>query len=142
MRAAAGPSTSDQYPAVRKYFRKSEISKNTKLIYDHYLGDFFSFLESNGKTYDNADDDDVLDYLEAHPTWSKSTRHNAVAAARSFYLFTFGSGHPILTVHAPLGKPGPQRTLTYDKLITLLGSINTMKPKGVRDLALITLMLD
>jgi len=84
----------------------------------------------------------LIDWFDNNPHWKPSTRHSALAAVKGFCAYEFGKTHPIHTAQARLVDPGPQRCLDEDELLALMSAINTRKIKGIRDLAIITLMVD
>jgi integrase len=127
---------------IQRYLKKVLLSDTTKITYSHYLGFFEAWLKKNGIDWRSIDDDLALDWLDENPAWSDATRNNAACAIKSFYRWKFGSEHPVLKLTVRREDSGPQRTLDWEMLQQLLASLDTSQPKGVRDLAIITLMVD
>lgn len=129
--------------AIPKFMkRKTNLSESTKRIYSSHLMEFDWWLKLNHHKWTEIDDDVLITFLDEHTGWSESTRYNAAVAIKSFYRWQFGDDHPVLSVHVRRHDPGPQRTLDWKALEKLLSSINTSTAKGVRDLSLVTLMVD
>jgi site-specific recombinase XerD len=74
--------------------------------------------------------------------WSNSSQYIAVCAARSYVRWRYGSCHPLLELRFRRQKTRPGRTLNETQTVKLLSSIDTRSPRGIRDLAMVTLMLD
>jgi len=80
-------------------------------------------------------------WLDAQP-WGSSARWVAFCACRGFLRWKFGPDHPALALKIKRQDSGPQRTLKKRQVQDLLASFDTTRPKGIRDLAICTLMLD
>jgi integrase/recombinase XerC len=80
-------------------------------------------------------------WLDAH-AWGHSMQWVAYNALKGFIAWQYGKSHPALALKIKRGESGPQRVLNMEQVKTLLASFNTMSPKGIRDLAICTLMLD
>lgn len=122
--------------------RATDLAESTKLLYRHYLVYFAVWLKFNKKKWEEATSNDLIDYLNEQTGWSESTRYNCVCACRSFYKYAFGDNHAINYVKVKRHDPPPQRSLNWDKLSTLMSSFDTSTPKGIRDLAIVTLLVD
>jgi site-specific recombinase XerD len=86
---------------------------------------------------------DLQQWLEGHPSWGPSTRHVAVTALRSFFGWAVGPARsPAHLVPLPRRPLRPQRTLSIRQAAALLESIDSSRRKGIRDLALVSLLLD
>jgi integrase len=84
----------------------------------------------------------ISDWFSEHPSWSASTRHNAAFAIKGYYRFRYGNKHPALKITVRRDDPGPQRTLSDDELSDVVTSLDETSGKGIRDLALVSLMAD
>jgi integrase/recombinase XerD len=129
---------------VHKFLKiqSAAVSPSTIGIYTHYLTLFAIWMRKMGIDPDQADQLTVIDFLQAYPKWSFSTRHNAAAAIRQFYRWKYGEGHPVTLVHVRKVEPPPQRTLSAEELSDLLNSIETSTSTGKRDKAIVCLMAD
>lgn len=85
--------------------------------------------------------DDLRDWLRARDV-APSTQHVAICALKQFFRWAIGHDCPAEKIPFPKRTPTPQRTLTLAQVEQLLAHLDTGKPKGVRDLALISLLLD
>ena len=74
--------------------------------------------------------------------WQGSSRYLAACALRAFVRWCYGEGHPVLALRVHRPRSRAQRTLTLDQARKLILSIDTARRSGLRNLALVTLMLD
>lgn len=74
--------------------------------------------------------------------WGSSTQWMGLCAIRSYLRWRYGSNHPALRLRLKRLDCGPQRTLTFDEVLALLKTFDPGVPKGIRDLAILSLMLD
>ncbi len=126
---------------VRRFLQTVPLSPKTQYHYQHYICSFTWYCLDNGMNPEHVAPATVKEWFDTH-RWSSSTMHFAAAALRTFYRWKYGEAHPILAVRVRRVDPGPQRTLTAEEVSMLLSSINTRTEKGIRDLALLTLMID
>lgn len=127
---------------IHAFTRKSLLSERTKDLYRYYLLDLGEWLAGRRKRPANLSPDDALDWLDAHPQWGSSSRYSAICAARAFYKFHFGEKHAVISLRVRRDDPGPQRTLDEQGLMQLISSFDTTTIKGIRDLALVLLLVD
>lgn len=74
--------------------------------------------------------------------WGNSAQYVALCAVKAFLRWAFGLTHPALVLRFRRLDAGPQRSLKLAQVRQLLGSLSTMTERGVRDLALASLLLD
>ena len=74
--------------------------------------------------------------------WGNSQRCLSLVAVKGYLRWAYGSKHPALEICEKRAKPAPQRALKIPQIKQLISSFNTMETKGIRDLAICTLMLD
>lgn len=127
---------------IERFLKLAILAVTTKALYRHYLVELAIWMELEGFQPGEISDEDLIDFLTENQDWSDSTRHSAVAAAHKFYTWRFGPDHAVMRVKVKRGNPGPQRTLTVDQINQLLSSFDTMTAEGIRNVALVTLMLD
>jgi integrase/recombinase XerC len=129
---------------VMKMLVTVEMSKKTKDNYEHYLQLFFGwwFENHSGTDPKTASPTDAMTWLNTHPLWVSSTRYAAGAAIKKFYKWEYGDGHQMLVLKIKRVDPGPQRTLDQDELLDVLASIDTTTTVGIRDLAILSIMVD
>lgn len=100
------------------------------------------------ETYSKADpvtvtEGDLRHWLDAHMNWAPTTQFVAVVAARNFFRWELGRERsPAERLPLPRRRRVPHRTLDETKLDRLLQSLDTSSSKGVRDTAIIVLLLD
>ncbi len=127
---------------IQRFLKTVQVSEKTAWHYRHYISQFHWYCIDNNINPDNADPATVADWFATHEHWSSSTKHFAAAALHSFYGWKYGGQHPMMAVRVKRVDPGPQRTLSETEVSMLLSSINTRTQKGIRDLAILTLMVD
>jgi site-specific recombinase XerD len=128
--------------AIHAYLKTSMLSDRTRELYRHYLLMFVDWMFKNKLDPEGVDLLNITDWFNEHPTWSASTKHTAAATIREFYRYQFGEQHPLTKVKVKRIDPGPQRTLTEEELAAVLGQIDTSSEQGIRNMAMITLMVD
>jgi integrase len=87
------------------------------------------------------DPEQLHGWLASHG-WGNSAQYVALCAVKSFIRWAFGLAHPALVLRIKRLDAGPQRSLKLAQVRQLLASFNTMSIRGVRDLALASLLLD
>lgn len=128
---------------VHEYLQRCEeiYSERTIETYAHYLEGMAEYL--GVRDPGDVTPDDLRAWLSAHKTWGASSRHLAIVATRGFFSWCVGEGNsPAARLRLPKRRPKPQRTLSADEVEVLMAACDTSTPKGVRDLAMITLMID
>lgn len=123
---------------------EAQISSQTKENYDHYCRSWFNWWFERNPDGDpkNAQALDVHLWLSDNPKWTSSTRYAATAALRKFFRWKYGDYHPITTIKVRRIDPGPQRTLDKTEVLDILSVIDTTTVIGIRDLAILSLMID
>lgn len=126
---------------IEDFLSEYPIAARTIATYRVYLGYFSDFLES--KQIDPATVNGALikRWYEDNE-WSENTRRIAHCAIRAFVRHTYGDDHPALRMRVRSVKAGPQRTLTAAQVLQLVNSLDPVTDIGMRNLALILLMLD
>jgi len=74
--------------------------------------------------------------------WGGNTCYTCTCAVRSYYRWSYGKTHALSTVRTRRPRPSPQRTLNEDEAMRLMESLDTSTICGIRNLAMISLMLD
>lgn len=129
---------------VKDFLKVSSLAERTKRLYSFFLDSFFAWLSV---AHPGTDPEDVtaslvIDWFGLHPAWGSSSRNSAAAALREFYRFAYGQGHQVVSIKTRRIEAGPQRTLDREELAAIMAAIPSHSPKGVRDLAIVTLMAD
>lgn len=127
---------------IERFFEQSNLSASTIETYNYYLRSLALWAESQGIACSDLTPDLFYRWLREHEHWSASCRSLATNAAKTFYRFSCGEDHPMTRIRARRPVSAPQRTLNLDQVSRLLWSLDTSTPKGIRNLALICLMLD
>jgi len=122
-------------------------SPSTLRQYAWYLEDLGRWLEASSPPRGSEPASvtvDALDaWLAARQHWAPSTQYLAIVACRMFFRWALGVRRsPADDVVMPRRLTKPQRALTELRLQQLLASLDTSSAKGVRDLSLITLLVD
>jgi len=135
---------------IEHFLRAAIDNDNTRRAYGRALGSFFGFLEDGGRErVQDIGPLDVRDYLEAAKAnrLSTATLKQHMAAVRMLFdhLVTGGvlEHNPALSVKASRQKLGKGKTpvLTAEEAGELLRSIETVSVVGLRDRALIGVMV-
>jgi site-specific recombinase XerD len=135
---------------IEHFLRAAIDNDKTRRAYGRALGSFFAFLEDGGKErVQDIGPLDVRDYLEAAKAngLSTATLKQHMAAIRMLFdhLVTGRvlEHNPALSVKAPRQKLGKGKTpvLTAEEAGELLRSIDTRSVVGLRDRALIGVMV-
>lgn len=126
------------------------IAEGTRSVYRLYLNHLADWMKDNGLKLNTLGGRDFIRFLDHHPGWGSASRYQALAAMRRFVRFTFGQDHPLLKLKLRRDHAGPQRTLSLDEVqrifrwlaICVTKENGLSDIKGVRDLALTSLLLD
>ncbi len=130
------------YADINEFVVSSPLAETTRELYRHFLMLFFGWTMDNEIPLDKITNVHVMLWFKNNPTWTPSTKHNAAAALRKFFGWKFGGSHSVCSVKVKRVDAGPQRVLDERELIAILSCIDTSTAKGVRDLAITTLMAD
>jgi integrase len=84
---------------------------------------------------------DFLKWLTCH-AWSSPTQWVAFCCLRGYITWLYGASHPALELRIRRIDSPPQRSLTTKQVYLLLSSFDTSSVKGIRDLAICSLLLD
>ncbi len=126
---------------IHDFLRTSTLSDGSAKNYRHYISMFYWYCTDKGVDTRIADKLTIADWV-ATKNWSSSAKYYAVSAVKAFYRNKYGDTHPILETKIRREDAGPQRTLDETELTTLLSSIDTSTTIGIRNLAIISLMVD
>ena len=113
--------------------------------YRWYLENLRLWLEENQipSQADEVSERILLRWLDFHMAWAPSTQYTAIVACRAFFRWAFGrEASPAEKLVLPRRSYKPGRTLDGLRLEQLLGALDTGSPKGIRDTAIILLLLD
>jgi len=129
--------------AIEQLMSARDWSAETQRLYRYHLIDFESWLRKRDLPYRQATTESIRAWLDGHEKWSASSRHNAVCALKAFYQFTVGeAASPTRGIRVRRRLPPMGRTLSEAEVKQLLAAIDTSTAGGVRDLSILTLMLD
>jgi site-specific recombinase XerD len=127
---------------INKFISTSTLGERTAQTYRFYITEFAYYLIEQEIKLDQATALDVRTWLKTRANWKPATQYYAISSVRAFFRWKYGTGHPVLETRMKRVDSGPQRTLDQDELGKVLSSIDTSTAKGIRDLAIVTLMLD
>lgn len=129
---------------IEMFLKKAKkLAARTRDLYGEHLEKFSTWCaEQNITSWELVTVDTVEDYLEYRAGWSASTRWSGLCAIRRFARWKYGDSCPLIGVTMERKGSPPQRTLNRKKTNTLLELFDTSTPKGIRDLAIVTLALD
>jgi site-specific recombinase XerD len=130
------------YADIYTFVVSSNLAEATRELHRHYLMLFFGWTMDNQIPLEKITNADVMTWFRDNPNWTASTKHNAASALRKFFSWKFGESHSVCSIKVKRVDAGPQRVLDEHELIAILSAIDTSTAKGVRDLAITTLMAD
>lgn len=125
---------------IERFFEEQgrRWADTTRRSYRWYLADLAKWLEGR-----EADNRLLVRWLDARIGWSTSTQYTAVVACRAFFRWSCGrEASPAEKLILPRRVRKPQRTLDELRLMRILGALDTSTAKGVRDTAIVLLLLD
>jgi len=120
----------------------ADYSPETVKQYRKYVDVLEKWLERRGIQLPDLRPAQFREFLDDRPTWGPVTRHNCLYAIRAFLRATRQLSHPLMSMNLRRADPGPQRTLTMPDVHRLLQACETGRPRGVRNAAMVTLLLD
>ncbi|MBW8034855.1 MAG: tyrosine-type recombinase/integrase [Planctomycetes bacterium] len=127
--------------AILKFIRTSVYSPTTAKHYTWSLKRLARYLAHHRFHFEDLTGEMFLGFLDEQ-NWGLAMRAQAHTGARAFVKALFGSDHPFMELRVRTPKPRPQRTLTQDEITKLLAGQDLDTPKGMRDRALISLLID
>jgi site-specific recombinase XerD len=120
-------------------------SPATVVRYRWYLENLRGWMEENGlpDRPEDVNQQILIRWLDSRMGWASSTQYTATVACRAFFRWAFGrEASPAENLILPRRSYKPGRTLDPIRLQHLLGALDTSTPKGMRDTAMILLLLD
>ena len=127
---------------VKKFLAVSRLAESTRGLYLYHLTLLAQWMDENNIKPRSLTADQLLLYLDSKKAWGSSSKNLTACAARAFWGWKYGPKHQVLTVRVRRDDPGPQRTMNKKEIEQLIDVFDTSQAKGVRDLALVMLMLD
>jgi integrase/recombinase XerD len=119
---------------------KKPLSPSTRTLYAYHLKALSAWMEEQSIKPRSLTPAQLLKYLDTRE-WSDSSKNLTVCAVRAYWKWKY-TKHPVCAVRIRRSEPGPQRTLSKKEIEQLISVFNTEEPKGLRDLALVMLMVD
>jgi integrase/recombinase XerD len=141
---AAGPVASRRFI---EFFTATIRNRNTRLAYAEAVHQFFDWCEFRGfESLDEIEPIVVAAYIERHPGSKPTVKQHLAAIKRLFDWLVTGqiiAQNPASSVRGPshVVKRGKTPVLTADQARTLLDSIDPSSLVGLRDRALIGVMV-
>jgi integrase/recombinase XerD len=135
--------------AVKKFlefFTVSIRNKNTRLAYARAIGQFFMWCEGRNLSLFSIQPVSVAAYIEQHQGSAPTVKQHLSAIRQLFDYLLIGQvvpANPASPVKGPkhVVRKGKTPVLSAEEARTLLESIDTASLIGLRDLALISVML-
>lgn len=130
-----------------EFFAANIRNKNTRAAYAHAVTQFFTWCEARGiASLEQVTPVVIASYIESHPAAAPTVKQHLAAIRMLFDWLVVGqvvAVNPASSVRGPkhVVKRGKTPVLTADQARTLLDSINTDSIVGLRDRALIGLMV-
>ena len=141
--AAAGEHASRRFI---EFFTANIRNKNTRQAYGRAVREFFDWCEAHHRQLDQIDPITVAAYIEQHPGSKPSVKQHLAAIRMLFDYLVTGQVipfNPAASVRGPkyATKRGKTPVLRPEEARALLDSINTSSIAGLRDRALIGVMV-
>jgi len=133
--------------AVNTYLERmrGRWSIQTTEKYRWYLTKFCEWVKGNDLPQDPEliEMDHIRRWLDANSRWGANSMRTGITAIRGFFRWAVGSeASPAKDVIAPKHEEKPQRTLEEWQIEKILATQDTSRLLGVRNVAIILLMLD
>lgn len=126
---------------IEQFLRNSVYSKTTIRSYRWHLHRWGNYLRLLGKDFEEVTPELALAYLDTQE-WGASIRAQSLQALRAVISYHYGKDHAIYELPVKKPKPTPQKTLTEKELAKMIRTIDMSEPQGVRNLAIIAIMMD
>ncbi len=145
---------------VEEFLAEHNYSDTTVTCYTWQLRKLDTWLRAEKLDLRDMTPARFMAYLKAHDAWGQSFRHQALCAMRAYVRWRFGEEHPALRARLKHVENGPQRTLSEKEVEKVLGYLTSRahatrlrrivtyaeetraNPKAIRDLALVSTLLD
>ena len=130
-----------------EFFTAQIRNRNTRAAYGRAVSQFFAWCSKRGLTeLDQLEPVVIAAYIESHPGSAPTVKQHLAAIRMLFDWLVTGhvlDVNPAGSVRGPKfsAKHGKTPVLTADQARTLLDSIDLEKPIGVRDRALLAVMI-
>ena len=125
---------------IMDYLASAGLAESTTHTYEGYLELLELWLKVNNCDPRELSPGAILYFFQTMD-WSNSTERSFLAAAKGYFKFVYGE-HPVLKMKYRWVDPGEQRTLEPEETAQLLANIDQSRPKGIRNIAMLLLMLD
>lgn len=121
------------------------LARNTVDAYERDVRDFLQFLGNSGRRLDQANRDDLMEYIQRlYARLSARSVMRKVAALRSFFRFLLLDGFvthdPTETLDSPKTWRSLPKYLTVDEVERLLCQPDLETPQGIRDRAMLEIL--
>ena len=119
-------------------------AESTTAQYRYYLLRLGRWLTGEGvQRAEDITTDLLRKWLGSSPRWGGSSRYMAIFGCRHFLRFIVGQANsPAEALRLPRRNHPPQRTLSEEEVLRLFAACDTSTAKGIRDAALLSVMLD
>jgi integrase len=122
---------------IQDFFLEHAYSESTKVTYGRVLNEM---LDAFG-TFESVGPRQLNEWLENRENWGESMQWIAFSTAKKFVRWRYGEAHPALKLKRRRPQPSPQRTMDVEQVCELMSYFGS-HPKGIRDKAIASLLLD
>lgn len=137
------------YPEIRmkelkqilSFLRTQPYSPQTVDNYRRHLERLHRFLLARELDIGDLTQEDFIDFLEEQ-NWGQNFRRQSLYAAKAFLRHYYGPDHPVMSMSIPRTRSRTLRTLNSEEIKKVLDSLDLDKITGVRNYAIICLMVD
>lgn len=126
---------------VEAFLAESDYADSTRSAYRYALNRLATWLAERDATIDNLTAATYLAFLNGHG-WSANMRRQYASAVRAFLRWLGHRDHPVFSIILPPDNAKTGRALVHEDLQNLLASFDTSTALGIRNLAMLALMVE
>jgi integrase/recombinase XerD len=126
---------------IYRFLKSTTLSEISQNGYRRYIELFYWYCVDRNIDPADADVITAQEWLDSKK-WANSTKIFATSAIRNFYAWKFGKTHAMHLLKVKRIETPPQRTLDEEEVMKVMASIDLNTQAGIRNIAIITLMID
>jgi integrase/recombinase XerC len=142
-------------------YAERDYSPSTQSAYRRLLKLLAAWLDDKALGLEDLTPREFIAFLDSRTQWGSSMRYQCFRAMRTFWRWRFGDDHVALRAKVRRLEAGPQRVLSEEEVVKLLGYLTgkaqgktrlrkvityvqetSPDPKATRDLGIVSLALD
>jgi len=123
---------------VQEFLAENAYAAATKRTYSDILARFIEEVDHPEELTAGR----LILYLEGRENWGNARKRLALACIKQYLSWAYGSSHPARNARIKIIESKMPRTITKNQMTNLMASFDPYTPKGARDLALSSILLD